>query len=682
LTSASNPVGESIGGHQQAVFLSYASEDAAAAQRICTALRAAGIEVWFDQNALRGGDAWDATIRNQIKNCVLFIPVISNNTRIRDEGYFRLEWKLAVDRSHLMATDKTFLLPVVIDDTHDADARVPDRFREIHWTRLPDGSAPYAFAERVSQLLATTSSVTQPPERTSASSSPAVRPRGFSARTQATALVVVLVVIAITGSAIAWYTRSARIGNAASMSGPTAASASPEHRTGLENSIAVLPFIDMSEQKDQEYFSDGLAEELLDQLTKIPGLHVIARTSSFSFKDKNEDIPTIAKKLNVNNILEGSVRKSGNRLRVTTQLIRADSGEDLWSETYDRQLKDVFQVQDEIANAVVTALKLKLAPGEQRSMAHRTSSVEAYNQFLLGRQFYARSRLEDLGRAAAAYRSATDLDPHFAAAYAELAVVMATLSDRSMDPAEFTQALALAEKAVALAPDEADGYAVRGFLRRYSWDWTGARSDLDKALSIDPGDSTVQLRYSSLMASLNRGAEAIAAGKRATDLDPLSTLAWVSLAQRYIVARQFAAAHDALNRALNIQPDSTYSLYALGTLKLLENNAADALTTFRQINDDVSRVIGIAMAEHMLYHPNESKLALDSLIAKYAHGAAYQIAQIYAWRGEKDNALDWLQRAYQQRDGGLQQIKGDVFLASLRSDERFIAILKGMKLPE
>jgi TolB-like protein/Tfp pilus assembly protein PilF len=660
---------------QRAVFLSYASEDADAAQRICAALRAAGIEVWFDQSALRGGDAWDAAIRKQIRTCALFMPVISRNTHARDEGYFRLEWKLAVDRSHLMAVDKAFLLPVVIDDTRDNDDRVPDRFRELQWTRLPGGSTPADFTERVLHLLSPEEQParTAPGPRTASAAESAPSRSRLSWQTKAIMAVIALIVIAAAYELVDEKFMPHRSAKRAPASMPLTPSAPVEPLTPpvagavAQNSIAVLPFLDMSEKKDQGYFSDGLAEELIDQLAKIPGLHVIARTSSFSFKDKSEDIPTIAKQLNVANILEGSVRKAGNRLRVTTQLIRADSGEDLWSETYDRQLKDVFQVQDEIAGAVVSALKLKLAPGQQAANAHRTSNTEAYNQFLLCKQFGARSKLDDYQRAVAACRKAIELDPGYAAAYAELSVA---------------EALVTADKAIAMAPDEADGYAARGFMRRYEWDWTGAQADLEKALALDPGDIRVQTRYGLLLGSLGRLPEAIAAMKKATSSDPLSSLAWDGLGGELVYGRQFAAAHEALQRALDIEPDSNYALNTLGTLQLLENNAAQALVTFGQIGDGVFGAAGIAMAQHTLGHPDASKQALDPLIARYANAAAYQIAEVYAWRGEKDRALQWLERAYQQRDGGMAQIKTDLLLASVRDDARFAALLRKLQLPE
>jgi tetratricopeptide (TPR) repeat protein len=339
-------------------------------------------------------------------------------------------------------------------------------------------------------------------------------------------------------------------------------------------------------------------------------------------------------------------------------------------------------VQDEIAGAVVSALKLKLAPGQQAANAHRTSNTEAYNQFLLCKQFGARSKLDDYQRAVAACRKAIELDPGYAAAYAELSVAEALVSDRTVNPALLQQAQATADKAIAMAPDEADGYAARGFMRRYEWDWTGAQADLEKALALDPGDIRVQTRYGLLLGSLGRLPEAIAAMKKATSSDPLSSLAWDGLGGELVYGRQFAAAHEALQRALDIEPDSNYALNTLGTLQLLENNAAQALVTFGQIGDGVFGAAGIAMAQHTLGHPDASKQALDPLIARYANAAAYQIAEVYAWRGEKDRALQWLERAYQQRDGGMAQIKTDLLLASVRDDARFAALLRKLQLPE
>ena len=663
---------------KKAVFLSSASQDAGAARRICEALRAAGIEVWFDQSELRGGDAWDASIRQQIRACSLFVPVISANTRTRAEGYFRLEWKLAVDRSYLIAAEKAFLVPVVIDDTKDTDALIPDRFREVQWTRLPDGAAPAAFTERILRLL----SPDQPPKGSSQPHSPSeVAPApAKSSRSRAWWLVVGLAVLSAGSVAINRFVLSTR--KASPAGAPTVLLPSPSPSAISEKSIAVLPFVNMSSDKEQEYFSDGLAEELLDLLAKTPGLHVIARTSSFSFKGKSEDIPTIARQLRVANILEGSVRKSGNRLRVTTQLIRADTGEHIWSETYDRELKDVFKVQDEIAGAVAAALKLKLAPTQEAS-SHGTANTEAYNQYLLGRQFWNRRTLDGYRHAVEAYKKAVSLDPGYAAAYAGLAIAENYVADATGDTAGFKQAQAAAEKAVGLAPEQADGYVARGYLRTTeSWDWAGAQADFAKALALDAGDSTLQRRYGQLQASLGRLPEAIAATKKAIELDPLSEPAWQTLDQFFISLGDFAAAHAANRRALEINPELAYALNDLGALQLLEGNAAEAAATFRK-NDAVGfRLTSLAMAEYTLGHADKSQQALDEAIATHGQDAAYQIAEVYAWRGEKDKAFQWLARAYQQQDGGLTAIKYDPLLAGLRGDIRYHALLRKINLPD
>ena len=317
----------------QAIFLSYASKDADAARRICEVLRSAGSEVWFDQSELRGGDAWDASIRTQIKECALFVPIICANTDARPEGYFRLEWKLAVDRSHLMADNKAFLFPVILGDVAEATALVPDKFRERQWTRLgtqiSDDAATQAFAERIAKLTTGAGSSSK-----NASSSPT--DREFVSAIPAPPAV--------------------------------AADATP--------SIAVLAFANRSASADDEYFSDGLADELLNVLAKIKGLRVAARTSAFSFKGENDDVATIGQKLNVATVLEGSVRKSGNRVRISVQLIKVDDGFQRWGETYDRTLDDIFAVQDDIAQSVVTELRATL-PGEATAAASVASEIRA-----------------------------------------------------------------------------------------------------------------------------------------------------------------------------------------------------------------------------------------------------------------------------------------------------------------
>jgi len=479
--------------------------------------------------------------------------------------------------------------------------------------------------------------------------------------------------------------------NAASVSAPTPPSALAMGNLGAPveaslspaHSIVVLPFADMSEKKDQQYFSDGLSEELIELLGKTPGLRVIPRTSSFYFKGKAETLETIAAQLRVANVLEGSVRKAGNRLRVTAQLIRADTSEQLWSETYDRDLRDVFKVQDEIAGAVVSALQVKLAPGQQAANLHRTSNPEAHNQYLLGRQFFERGTLDGFRRAAEAYRRAVELDPRYAGAYAGLAIAESYVADPSGDAAGQQRALAAADKAVELAPDEADAYAARGYMRlRRTWDWSGAQADFEKALTYDSTNSALQWLYARLLDDFGRLPEAIVAAKKATELDPLSASAWLVLSWNLTENRQFAAAHEALRRALEIQPESPMALASLGGLQLEEGNATEALTTYRQVSDGEVRLFGVAMAEHTLGHAKESQQALDQFIANAGQAKAYEIAMLYAWRGEKDKAFEWLDRAYQQHSSDLYGFRNDAVFASLRGDARFAAMLRKMNLPE
>jgi TolB-like protein/lipoprotein NlpI len=666
-----------------AVFLSYASEDVAAAERIAGALRAAGIEVWIDKSELRGGDAWDQSIRKQIKACALFIPIISRHAHDRIEGYFRLEWKLAVDRSHLIAPDQAFLMPVAVDDTPQSDERIPDRFRELQWTRLPGGETSPAFIERVQRLLSPEALTARGPGTTvlptfatAEKSRKGPAPWWFKPALWAIGVVLAVALSYFVGDRI-WLSK--RVASAASTTG----SAHSSSLAAPEKSIAVLPFVDMSEKHDQEYFSDGLSEELIDLLTKIPDLRVPARTSSFFFKGKPEDIATIAQRLHVAHVLEGSVRKAANTIRVTAQLIRADNGYHLWSETYDRDLKDIFKVQDEIAGAVVSALRVKLVRGQQAPNSHRTASPEAYNQYLLGRHLYQRGNPDHFRRAADAYRKAIELDPGYAAAYAELAM-SESFADGDGNPTAQQQALAAADKAIELAPEVADGYAARGYLRlTVNWDWIGAEADLQKALALDSGNIRAHEQYAELLSAFGRLPEAVEAAKKATELDPLSNEAWSDLGLYLVENRQFAVANEALRRAVEIEPEGAYGLSWLGQLQLLEGKAMEALATFRQVDYEGFRLWGIAMAEHTLSHTKESQHSLDELIAKHAtQGFASEVADIYAWRAEKDKAFEWLEQAYRQHDSDLVYIKSDPLLDSLHDDPRYKAILRKMNLPE
>ena len=665
-----------------AVFLSYASEDATAAHKICTAMRAAGIEVWFDRSELRGGDAWDAAIRRQIKSCALFLPIISANAHARAEGYFRLEWKLAVDRSHLIAPDKPFLVPVAIDGTPQDDERIPDRFRELQWTRLPGGETPPAFVERVNRLLAPSAPEARPPgagTHPETAEGPGPRRRAGLAVTLvwATALIVVVPVIG-------YYLYQAAVLRRAAPAAAVTVAPAPGASAIPEKSIAVLPFIDMSEKHDQEYFSDGLAEELLDLLAQVPDLRVPARTSSFYFKGKTDDVATIAQKLRVAHLLEGSVRRSGDKIRVTAQLIRADNGYHLWSKTYDRDVKDIFQVQDEIANAVVTALKAQLLSSQPLTSRHRTSNPQAFNEYLLGNQMRERDTVDANREALESYQRAAALDPSYAAAYSGIADAEWRVADQlTGEPAAYQRALAAAERAIALAPDAPEGYWARGNLRgTYFHDWAGAEADLRKALELDPNDAKSTREYGELLAARGDLTGGIEHLHKAVALDPLGGRARRQLAQLLLDAGKTDEAREAAQQLESVLPNSWASTNTLAMVGLAEGNFREALTQFQR-DPGPWNLIGTAMAQHSLGNAAASQAAMDQLLRdpRYPMSLAYQIAEAYAWRGERAKALEWLERAYQQHDGGLIYTRHDRFLTGLRNEPRYRALLQKLNFP-
>jgi len=684
-SSGSLPEPGAVTDPGSAVFLSYASQDAEAAQNLCNALRAAGIDVWFDQSELRGGDAWDQMIRRRVKGCYLFVPIISANTQSRKEGYFRREWKLAVDRTNDMAEGMAFLLPVVIDGTSDSEALVPEKFREVQWTRLPAGASKDAFVEHVRRLIAPeivaqTPSIPRSPAKPapSTSISPVAAPaRAPGAIRPFLPWIVSAVLILGIGGLLA---EKFLVTKHTVPTTQVPATAAVHKEAVSDKSIAVLPFADMSEKKDQEYFSDGLSEELIDRLAQTPGLQVIARTSSFYFKGKQVTIAEIAKTLGVAHVLEGSVRKSGTRLRVTAQLIRADTDLHLWSMTYDRDVRDIFKVQDELAAAVVTALKAKLLPAERLDTWHRTGSSEAYDQYLIGKQLLNRSGVGDYRLAVFAYQKAIALDGNFAAAYVGLAEAEAAVSGTETgDRVALQRALDAANRAVALAPDSADGYATRGsLLGEFFWDWSRARADFERAIAYDAGNGTVQRNYSALLSSLGLVREALVAARRAIDADPLSGAAWDNLGAILMGDGQLVAARAAVLRAQQLNPNSFWPPYNLAQIELLDGHPEKALTVAQTTRNPA---LVTAMAAYTLGRGDEAERALNEILSRQPQIFGYQIAEIYAWRGENDQAFEWLERSYAQHDPGLSSVKTNPFLTKLRADRRYAALLRKMNLP-
>jgi serine/threonine protein kinase/Tfp pilus assembly protein PilF len=449
-------------------------------------------------------------------------------------------------------------------------------------------------------------------------------------------------------------------------------------------SIAVLPFVNMSPDKNQEYFSDGMAEELLNDLAHIRGLRVVARTSSFQFKGKNEDLRTIGKKLNVRTILEGSVRKEGNRVRVTAQLVNAEDGFHLWSQTYDRELNDILTVQAEISHAVADALKVTLL-GENNIPPSRSKNVDAYNAYLQGRYFSERRTKEDLEKAIAYYEQAISLDPTYALAWTGLSHVNTTLVGAGYTTVEegFKKSRDSVTKAIQMEGNLAEAHAELAFIQTYhDWDWITAQKSYQRALELEPGNASVVRGSAMLAACLGRFDEAISLDRRAVLLDPLSIPAHFYLGFHLYYDNQMAQAIEAVRKALELNSEFPRAHMLLGRISLAQAYLPQAITEMERETDPTWRQHGLALA----YYANDQKTEANAIFQKFVKENqadwAFQIAQVFAFRNEKDQAFEWLERAYAQRDGGLAQMKGDPLLKNLQSDPRYSTFLKKLRLPE
>lgn len=674
----------------RAIFLSYASQDVEAARNICDALRAAGIEVWFDQSELRGGDAWDHKIRQQIRDCALFIPVVSANTQARQEGYFRLEWRLADQRTHLMARNKAFIVPVSIDGTHESSADMPESFSSVQWTRLPSGSTSPAFIDRILHLLAPESGPSSGrfPPQPSAAPDTAIPPRppasGHAAPGRTTSLFWLIAVLAAIGVGY-WvmdtFVLSKRPTSAAQQFAPKGQSSASEQDGAPEKSIAVLPFLDLSEKKDQEYFSDGLSEELIDLLAKTPGLEVIARTSSFYFKGRQATIGEIAETLNVANVIEGSVRKAGNTLRVTAQLIRARDGVNLWSETYDRDLKDVFEVQDDIARGVVEKLKLTLLPNAA-DMEARTQNTAAYSLYLQGRFFLARDSESDLSKAQDFFQRAAALDPGYASAWAgQGTVALRRIANAFVTVDQgLAAAQAAASKALQADPNNGDACAVlaTGLLMRTKWQ--EAESTTTRCVQGNPDNPLVLLTAAVAARQLGHDEESLSLFHRILAHDPLNLLASRYLARTLYHAGRLPDAEAAIRHVIDFNPTQPGAQYELGRILLAKGDRAAAFAAFEAETGAGWRTFGLALGCHAADHRARADAALAEML-RHPANQQFQIGETYSYCGDADRAFEWLNAAINQ-DSGIIWLRNDPLLKGLTSDPRYDALLRKVNLLE
>jgi serine/threonine-protein kinase len=447
-------------------------------------------------------------------------------------------------------------------------------------------------------------------------------------------------------------------------------------------SIAVLPLVNMSSDKEQEYFSDGLTEELLNLLAKVPGLQVAARTSSFAFKGKNTRISEIGQELGVATLLEGSVRKSGDQVRITTQLINAADGYHLWSETYDRKLTDIFAVQDEIARAVVGALKLKLLPGQQPdTQGLRAQNPDAYLSYLEGLQLLSSFHLADYQKAVEAFERSRDLEPGFGPAWAGLGYARIILSFMG-GPALTARSDEETEKAIALAPGLPLAWSARSMLRTARFDWAGSRADVERALSLSPGDplaSTGLARFQVWTGQFKEGLDTL---QRALERDPLNPVVVHDLASAYLFEGDLVRARQVFDRRERLGSPQADGDDWPGYLLILEGKPQEALEAAGRRPLEVWRLVGTAMAQHALGNDPAARAALARLHdPQFARPFSVQVAQLHAMLGEKDEAFAALERAYEFRDVGMLRLKADPLLRKLAGDPRYGALLVRLKLP-
>lgn len=441
-----------------------------------------------------------------------------------------------------------------------------------------------------------------------------------------------------------------------------------------------MAFKDLSEKQDQSYFSDGISEELSNRLAQVAGLQVAGRSSSMSFKGKDATIAQIGKALGVDSVLEGSVRKDGDRLRVNVQLSKVSDGYQLWSQTYDRDLTDIFAVQEDIAISVVDSLKLKLlVDTTAQAGGGHTPGFDVYDVYLKGREAMMRSKFPE---ALAYFQRATELDPQFARGWSSLAMAQSFTSESDDDPkvikAGADRAMESSEKAIALDPNLGDGYAARGYLRaRDQWDWTGALSDLERAVQLDPHDGRNLLRHGFLLLSMGRMPEASAALEQATSHDPMLVPAWAALARTRTAQFDFEGARDAWSRVVALQPESREAVYSRGLLLLLEGKRAEAHAIFAESKNRYAMLL----ADESRGTSAEAKAFTRELLAREHTTGAYYIGVAYLWMGDKDKAFEWLERAVAQREASAAGIAYDPLLRELRSDPRFPGLLAKLKLP-
>ncbi len=659
---------ENASGSTPSVFISYASLDGAIAEAACEALEKAGVTCWIAPRDVTPGAFYGDEIVHAIDAAKAIVLILSQNAAA--SPHVLREVERAASKRHAVISLRIDKAPL--------PAGLEYFLNTSQWLDASSGDTARALPKLVSavQVVIKAGAVTPLGVPTANVPLPAVSAR-LPRRIALVAASVVALGLAVFAGDRLWLSRHRAIAPAPAASAPaptTAALAIPE------KSVAVLPFVDMSQKKDQEYFSDGLSDELIDRLAHSPDLKVIARTSSFQFKGSNEDVRTIGQKLGVANVLEGSVRTSGKTLRVTAQLINASDGSHRWSETYDRDIGDVFKVQDSIAGAVVTALTAAIAVP---TASYKPKSADAYNAYLRGRYFLRRYTKQDAERALASFEEAVRLEARYADAWVGIGHVH---NDRGLwlwtTPKEaYAESSKAIDHALSIDPKSAAAYVLLGAIEaNFRFDFEKSSAAYKRARELDPA---VDIGDSDVWGALSAGRldDAIAFSRQLVQRDPLNANPLEDLATALWFANRLPEAESTLRHLLELNSSYAWGHCILGWV-LLEAHKPDAALAIMREEADRDSQWCVADALWGLERRTDAEAFLAEAKAKHADTQALQIAQSYALRGDKDEAFKWLNRAYDNRQTLLYVVRQDPLLRNLRGDPRFEEFVQKMKLPE
>src|SRR3984957_1506032 len=656
------------------VFVSYASQDASVANAIVAALERNGLRCWIAPRDVPPGTLYADVIIRAINGTKVLVLVLSENSVSSPHVGKEIERASAKRRPIIaLRTDAKPLTPAL------------EYFlSESQWidvgTGGPGGGGS-KLVEAARRLIAHPSGTTPPA---------AAIVSGAKRRLNGPVVVLIAVIAAALAYIVVdkvWRAKPASV--AITELAPASAAGAPPAFAPPPHSIAVLPFVNMSGDPKQDYFSDGLSEELLNSLTTIPDLHVAARTSSFFFKGKDVDLSEVAHKLNVGAVLEGSVRKDGEQVRITAQLINAVTGFHLWSQTYDRDLKSILKLQTEIATAVTKALQATLmADAAAPIELGGTKNPRAFDAYLLGQNLdHSKIDKDALLAAIAAFDEAVRLDPGFAKAYASEALAETGFAEYYGVGVEirehFQRARAAAERAVQLAPELGEAHsALADLLAHGYFDFKGALSELELAVSLSPNEPGVLLRTSWFLSDIGRGEEAVSMARRGLSLDQLNWRAYRYFAIVLDDAHRYPEAIEAANRALSLNASDTRQTALRGLSLLHMGDAEAARKSCDTPQRDGEGHMCLAIAYDRLHRRSDAEAEVATMKADMGDAQAFQFAEVYAQWGDISKALDWIETAYRLKDPGMSSLKVDEFLAPLRAEIRFREIERKLNLPD